>query len=51
MRVLTDEQRLEVAIRIMDERDHDLYVEACLIAEQNDDIGVDEAVDIVIGNL
>lgn len=51
MKTLTDTEKLEIATHWLTERDYDLYIEACLIAEQNDDISIGEAVDIVIGNL
>lgn len=48
MRVLTFEEKHEIATRLMSSRNHALYVEACDLMEQDETLTIDEAIDWVI---
>ena len=48
MRVLTFEEKHEIATRLMSSSNHTLYIEACERMEQDENISIDEVIDFVI---
>ena len=47
MKVLTDAERLEIATRLLSSTNHGLYAEACELMEQDENMSMDCALDIV----